>query len=255
MVSQKRLGNEETMLRIAICDDTPAHGEQLAKAFRAIGEELSATVEVNSYAGFADMERALLKDVDAYRLVVIETEVGGVDGVSFACGLRAKGYSAEILFFTGDATRALDAYASYPMGYILKPAARNEFRDAIRFVLSRHEKKPTIILNGTGGKRNGFAANDIIYIEVFRTELDVHGVKGRVTCVGALGEVYGKLPQEQFYRSHRSYIVNLARICRMEKYRFIMDNGDSVTIAKNRYAEAKKAWKAFCEGTTLGVSN
>lgn len=241
------------MLRIAICDDTLAHADHLVRAFRTFGEEHSTEVEANCYAGFAELERALEKDVDAYRLLVLETEVGGVDGVAFACRLRAKGCSAEILFFTGDAGRALEAYVAYPMGYILKPAQRNELRDAFRFVLMRYEKKPTIILNGMGGKRSGFVADDIIYIEVFRTELEVHSAKGSATCVGALGDVYARLPKDQFYRSHRSFIVNLKRIRRMEKYRFIMDNGDFVTIAKNRYAEAKKAWSAFCEGTQESV--
>lgn len=249
----KRHENEETMLRIAICDDTLAHAEQLVKAFRTFGEEHSVEIETTCYAGLAELERALNKDVDAYRLLVLETRVDGVDGVAFACGLRAKGCTAEILFFTGDASRALDAYAAYPMGYILKPAQRNELRDAFRFVAGRYEKKPTIILNGMGGKRSGFVADDIIYIEVFRTELEVHSAKGSATCVGALGEVYERLPKDQFYRSHRSFIVNLKRIRKMEKYRFIMDNGDFVTIAKNRYAEAKKAWKAFCEGAPTGV--
>lgn len=241
------------MLRIAICDDTPAHAEQLGRALRAFGEEGGVRVECTCYAGFAELERALEKDVDAYRLLVLETRVGDADGVATACRLRAKGCCAEILFFTGDEGRALEAYAAYPMGYIVKPASRNELRDAFRFVAMRHEKKPSIILNGMGGKRNGFAADDIIYIEVFRTELDVHTAKGNSTCVGALGEVFGRLPKDQFYRSHRSFIVNLKRIRRMEKYRFVMDNGEFVTIAKNRYAEAKKAWTAFCEGAQEGV--
>lgn len=241
------------MLRIAICDDTLAHAEQLVKAFRTFGEEHLIEMEATCYAGFAELEHALNKDVDAYRLLVLETRVDGVDGVAFACGLRAKGCTAEILFFTGDASRALDAYAAYPMGYILKPAGRNELRDAFRFVFSRYEKKPTIILSGMGGKRSGFVADDIIYIEVFRTELGVHTAAGNVTCVGALADVYARLPKGQFYRSHRSFIVNLKRIRRMEKYRFVMDNGEFVTIAKNRYAEAKKAWTAFCEGAQEGV--
>lgn len=254
MISQKRLGNEETMLRIAICDDTVQHAEQLMRALRAFAEELSAEIEVECFTGFAELERALAKDVDVYRLLVLETRVGGADGVELATRLRAKGCSSEILFFTADATRALEAFTAYPMGYILKPAGRNELRDAFRFVLTRYEKKPTIILNGMGGKRSGFVADDIIYIEVFRTELDVHTAAGSVTCTGALGDVFERLPKGQFYRSHRSFIVNMGRISRMEKYRFVMDNGDFVTIAKNRYAEAKRAWKAFCEGMPAGIS-
>jgi DNA-binding LytR/AlgR family response regulator len=57
--------------------------------------------------------------------------------------------------------------------------------------------------------------------------------------------VYGKLPEKRFYRAHRSYVVNLDCVVGAEKYHFIMCNGDKVSIAKNRYAEAKKAYSEY----------
>ena len=77
-------------------------------------------------------------------------------------------------------------------------------------------------------------------------ELTGNGAEGKVTCVGSLREACEKLPQSRFYRSHRSFIVNLGRVKRIERYQFTMDNGDAVAVAKNRYAEAKKAWRTYC---------
>ncbi len=235
------------MLRIAICDDTPEHAELLCRAFRAFGEEMSVSVTADSYSDFAALDKVLAENMNAYRLLVLETKVDSEDGIAFAYDLRKKGCVAEILFLTADRELALTAYGAYPMGYLLKPADRTELRDAFRFACRRYEKKPSILLKGNDGKRSGFAAEDIIYIEVFRADLEVHSVHGNVACVGALVDVYERLPKKQFYRSHRSFIVNLGRVARVEKYRFVMENGDFVTIAKNRYAEAKKAWLAFCE--------
>ncbi len=239
--------HEETMLRIAICDDTPEHAELLCRAFRSFGEDFSVGVQADSFEGFAELDKALTENPAAYRLLVLETKVGGEDGVAFAYDLRKRGCVAEILFFTSDRELALAAYGAYPMGYLLKPADRGELRDVFRFVCRRYERKPSLILKGGDGKRSGFAAEDIIYIEVFRADLEVHTVHGNVSGVGALADMYERLPKKQFYRSHRSFIVNLGRVMRVEKYRFVMENGDFVTIAKNRYAEAKKAWLAFCE--------
>jgi DNA-binding LytR/AlgR family response regulator len=66
-----------------------------------------------------------------------------------------------------------------------------------------------------------------------------------ITCVGSLTEVLRQLPESEFYRSHRSYIVNLGFVTKMSKYAFTMQNGDKVTIAKNRYAEAKAKFDKF----------
>ena len=91
------------------------------------------------------------------------------------------------------------------------------------------------------------AIDSILYIEVFRTELDVHCRDEVHVCTGSLNEVCAKLPSVQFYRAHRSYIVNLASVSAIERYQFTMCNGDKVTVAKNRYAEAKSALRGFAE--------
>ena len=223
------------------------------KHLRAFAAELGVTVEVECFASLSLLGKALEGDVNAYRLLVLETAVGGADGIAFARTLRSRGCDAEILYLTESAEKAIDAYSTFPVSFLLKPMARGELRNVFSFVARRYEKKPSIILNGGDGKRNGFVVDDIIYIEVFRTELEVHCRKGGVTCTGALNDVYEKLPKPQFYRSHRSFIVNLLKVCSMEKYRFVMENGDRVTIAKNRYAEAKKAWKDFCGTSELST--
>lgn len=241
------------MLRIAICDDTEQHSEQMMKQFRMFAQEMSVTAEIECFASLAALGRMLETDVNGYRLLVVETRVGDADGIAFARLLRQRGCNAEILFLSGDSAGAMEAYGAFPLSFIRKPAARNELRDAFAFVVRRYEQKPSIILYGGDGKRNGFVTDDIIYIEVFRTELEVHCRRGGVTCIGALNDAYEKLPKPQFYRSHRSFIVNLLKVRRMEKYRFIMETGDHVTIAKNRYAEAKKAWMDFCGTSEFGT--
>lgn len=234
------------MLRIAICDDTEHHSEQLMKHFHAFAAELSVSVEIECFASLAHLGKTLEANVNAYRLLVLDTVVGEADGIGFARALRSQGCNSEILYLTGNIEKALDAYSVFPISFLPKPTVRGELKNVFSFVARRYEQKPSIILSGGDGKRNGFVADDIIYIEVFRTELEVHCPKGGVTCLGALNDVYEKLPKPQFYRSHRSFIVNLLKVRRMEKYRFIMENGDFVTIAKNRYAEAKKVWLDFC---------
>ena len=150
-----------------------------------------------------------------------------------------------MVFCTADPSRALDAFAAYPIGYVLKPVGAAEASDLISFITERNGRRPSIILNGLDGRKNGFRVDDIIYIEVFRTELEVHCVGGKTTCIGSLREVCEKLPKGRFYRSHRSFIVNLGRVRRVERYQYTMDDGSVVSVAKNRYAEAKKVWRDY----------
>ena len=235
------------MFRIAICDKTPAQSEQMAKTIRSgIVSGGGTNFTIDCFSSFAELKKMIGKELTRYRLVVMETEVDGEDGVEAAKQLRKLGCMADIVFCTADSSRALEAYAAYPSGYILKPCAGSDLCDAVTFIAERNGRKPSIILKGDDGRKYGFRVDDIIYIEVFRTELEVHCVDARFTCTGSLREVCEKLPKNRFYRSHRSFIVNLSRVKQIERYQFTMDNGDVVTVAKNRYAEAKKVWKDFC---------
>lgn len=235
------------MFRIAICDQSTEQAEHLAKAVRScLTHGGNANLSMEYFPTLADLKKAVTKDPAKYRLVVTDTVVCGEDGVAAACQLRKSGCAADIVFYTEDASRALEAYAAYPTGYILKPCASSELSDLISFIAERGARKPSIILKGADGRKNGFRVDDIIYIEVFRTELEVHTAEGKITCVGSLREACEKLPESRFYRSHRSFIVNLGRVKRIERYQFTMDNGDLVAVAKNRYAEAKKAWRTYC---------
>ena len=233
------------MFKLAICDETLAEAEQLAAAVRLCLAGHGSGLTIDCYAGFAELKKVVKKETVRYRAVVMETEIGAGDGIEAAKALRKSGYFGEIIFYTSDPTRALDAFAAYPIGYILKPCGSAELCNLISFVAERNGRKPTLLLNGADGRKNGFCVDDIIYVEVFRTELEVHCIGGKTTCVGSLREVCEKLPAGRFYRSHRSFIVNLGRVRRIEKYQFVMDNGDVVAVAKNRYAEAKKAWRDY----------
>ena len=234
------------MFRIAVCDDTAQHSEALARRLHAYSAEIGVQTEIDCFESFAELKKTIIADINAYRLIVLEATVGGADGVTFACDLRNCGYESDFVFYTCDSTKALAAYNAYPVCYILKPAIRNELRDALRFLARRNAKKPTIILNSAERKQIGFNVDDIIYVEVFRTELGIHDSHGETTCTGSLSETFEKLPKRQFYRSHRSFVVNLKRVVGAEKYKFAMDNGSFVPIAKNRYVEARKAWHDFC---------
>lgn len=234
------------MFRIAICDETLFRSEMLAANVRSCVWGSGTGLTVECYPSFTELKRAVRKELSKYRLIILETDCGDEDGVEAACDLREMGYIADIVFCTKDQERAMDAYAAFPTYCMIKPYSINELCAVISFVAERNGKKPSIIINGEDGRKNAFRVDDIIYIEVFRTELEVHHANGCTTCTGSLTEVLEKLPSERFYRAHRSFVVNLGRVERIEKYQFTMDNGDTVTVAKNRYAEAKQAWRRFC---------
>ena len=132
------------------------------------------------------------------------------------------------------------------MGYILLPPVKRRLRIPFRYVAEKLKGRNLLVFHEPNGVRVTVDANDILYIEVIGAELSVYTRTDVIKCNGtSLAETYEKLPPERFYRCHRSFIVNLDYVVRSVKYYFLMENGEKVTVAKNRYAEAKAILEDF----------
>ena len=232
------------MFKIAICDDMQPQAAELAQQLTALAGEIPMECRVDVFRGFKPLQKAMSET--SYQLIFLETRVGGISGLDFARRLRLYDEEIDIVFCSSESDSALAAYTVYPTGYITKPVDRKRLREVLRHVVDRYRQKPSIVLRGDDGGKRRFNVDDILYIEVFGEELDVHCKRGAaVKCSGTLVEANDLLSSYDFYRSHRSFVVNLRYAVGIDRYQFHMINGDIVAVAKNRYAEVKAAFEAY----------
>ena len=231
------------MFRIAICDDMQSHAAELAKMLASLAMEIPMECEVEVFRSFKALQKAMSES--SFRLLFLETRLGGIGGIDFARRLRMIDEEIDIVFCSSESDSALAAYTVYPVGYITKPVDRKKLREVFRHVTDRYRQKPSIVLRGVDGGERMICVDDILYIEVFGAELEVHAKRGVVHCSGTLVEAGSLLSSKDFYRCHRSYIVNLRYTTGVERYQFRMINGDTVAVAKNRYAEVKAVFEEY----------
>lgn len=231
------------MFKIAICDDMQSQAAELARLLTTLAEEIPLECEVEVFRSFKALQKALSEG--SYQLLFLETRLGGISGIDFARRLRMIDEEIDIVFTSSESDSALAAYTAFPVGYLIKPVDRKKLREVFRRVADKYRQKPSIVLRGIDGGERMISVDDILYIEVFGAELNVHCKRSVVLCSGTLVEASGLLSSTDFYRSHRSFIVNLRYTTGIERYQFRMVNGDTVAVAKNRYAEVKAAFEAY----------
>ena len=239
------------MFRIAICDDMQSQAQELAQHLTTLAGEIPMECRVEVFRSFKLLQKAMGEN--SYQLLFLETRLGGISGIDFARRLRLYDEETAIAFCSSETDSALAAYTVFPVGYLTKPVDRKKLRDVFRHVADKHCQKPSIVLRGIDGGERRINVDDILYIEVFGAELDVHCRRGVVLCSGTLVEASNLLSSSDFYRSHRSFIENLRYTVGIDRYQFRMVNGDTVAVAKNRYAEVKAAFEAYAgaRGGTL----
>lgn len=231
------------MLRIAICDDTPLYAGELAAQVYEIAEEMCIEVTVETFRSYEALGQA--HEEKPFEVIFLEVALSDGDGIEVAGQLRAEDHRLDIVFYSSSGARALEAYAAFPTGYILKPPQKRRVRHVMEFIAVRREQYKNLVLRTPQGGRAAVRLDDILYVEVMGNEMSIHTEKDTVLCLGSLTEAFRGVSQKQFYRCHRSFIVNMRAVRSLHHYYFEMSNGDEVTVAKNRYAQAKEILNDF----------
>lgn len=231
------------MLRIAICDDTTLYANELAAQLYEISEEMSLEIEAESFRSYAALGEA--HEEKPFDVIFLEIALSDGDGIDFAEQLRADDHRTDLVFYSSSAARALEAYRVFPTGYLLKPPQKKRVRHVMEFIAARREQQKTLVLRTREGGRAAIRLEEILYVEVMGNEMSITTKHSTTVCIGALTEAFRGISQKQFYRCHRSFIVNMREVQSLHHYYFLMSNGAEVTVAKNRYAEAKAILNDF----------
>jgi DNA-binding LytR/AlgR family response regulator len=232
------------MYRIAVCDSNVADAQELVNKVQHLAAELRFECTVESFR----TARALAEAVKAraYRLVLLETEIGGTNGIELAKRIRFHDGETEFIFVTSHAEYALAAYAVYPVAYVLKGITMQKlYEPFLRAVRNEKKELPRLLVNTADGGKTIVPRDDILYVEVFGNDLVFHCKGGTVEGIGSLTGVMERLSSNGFYRSHRNFIVNLRYVQRIGRFFFVMQNGEKVSVAKNRYTEARGVFESY----------
>lgn len=87
---------------------------------------------------------------------------------------------------------------------------------------------------------------DILYIESMAKKVEIHtaGEPKSIEIYATMRELEEQLG-ENFYRCHRTYIVNMAYITKYGKDCITLTNGDKIYVAKKRYRGFVETYRCY----------
>jgi two-component system LytT family response regulator len=137
-----------------------------------------------------------------------------------------------IIFTTAFADYALGAFEKNAADYLLKPISFDRFLTSVKKVsalLQASPNKPTedhiFVKSNTKGKVVRVNFTDISYVESIKNYVIIYTDTEKLVTYLTMKELEKALPAEQFYRVHKSFIVNVKRIKTV--------NGSNIYLSKN----------------------
>lgn len=239
------------MIKAVIVDDEP-------KAIQSLSWELSNFGEdIQVIKTFTNPEDAIdYLDNSVLDCLFLDIQMPTMDGFQFLEKLTNKDFA--VIITTAYNEFAIKALKHEAIDYLLKPIDSDDLKETIKKVKrftsklvnsnkieevllsfnARYDQKKITI--NTDGKLVFLHADEILYVESdgnYSTIVVENGPK--IVLTKKLKEMNSILPENQFFRIHNSYIINLKKIkefIKSEGY-VVMESNDKIPVARQRKSD------------------
>ena len=224
----------EAMLSIAVCDDEPLECLSISAKIQAFMEKMDISCTIERFLS----GKELLKAIHRFDLIFLDILMDGMDGMETARRCRKLAFEKMLVFLSSSRSYVFDAYDVEAFHYLVKPLEDEKLKTVLKRAAEREKRisRDYIIVNKERQSRKLFL-DAVLYFEIRGRQIDVHEATEVFTYYGKIGALEQQLQGKNFFRCHKSYLLNLMHVeayCRQEA---VLDNGEKIIIAKRRYEE------------------
>lgn len=152
---------------------------------------------------------------ETFDLLFIDINLNDMEGTTLAAAARRMMPEAHIVFATAYSQYAVKAFELGVDNYLLKPFEPERLKRVLekcRSQLSSRDTSPVPLKRlavNTQRKIVFVDVDQIVYIETSGRSCILHTTGGDLQENTLLGEYEKRLPDSRFYRTHKSYLINL----------------------------------------------
>ena len=183
---------------------------------------------------------------------------GEMNGIEAATQIRQE-TNIPVIFLTAyaDESTLNKAKVTQPYGYIIKPFKEIDIHTSIEMALYKHKKEAEVLkerdllfnLVENQGSANDLLfvksnsrlvklrISDIYYIEALKDYVVINTLNARYTVHSTMKDIESKLPESEFARVHRSFIVLIDKIVAIEQPNLILENDKKVIPIGGSYKD------------------
>lgn len=241
------------MIKAILVDDEPLARSILIE-YLEYYPQVQVVAECND--GFEGVKAIMQHQPDVVFLDIQMPKINGFELLEIIDGKPA------IIFTTAFDEYAIRAFEQHAVDYLLKPITKKRFDDAMAKLLTRKQSEnssntqnlvadvlavPNLerVVVKMGNTIKIIPVENIIFLEADDDYVRIHTDDGTFLKNKTMASFERQLDPAQYIRVHRSFIVKITRITRLEPYEkegylAVLDNGRKINVSKNGYARLKQ---------------
>jgi|SRR5690606_8986453 len=241
-------------MKVVIIDDESL-ARSIVKEYLQSHPELELVQECND--GFEGFKAIQQHQPD---LIFLDIQMPKINGFEM---LELIESPPSIIFTTAFDEYAIKAFEAHAVDYLLKPFDQERFDKAVKKWMDQRSnvnEMPTKDLLDTASLspaqshrivvKNGarikiIPVHEILYLEAADDFVKIHTKEGYFLKSKTMQHFQDTLDEQQFVRSHRSYIINVQQITRIDPYEkdshvAILRSGTKVPVSRSGYARLRE---------------
>lgn len=194
-------------LNIFIADDDPKITQTLECIIRDWEDQYRHEINLQTKN---DLKNVEVTSLIPYDLIILDIEIGSVNGIEFAKALRQSGSDATIAFISNYEKYAIEGYSTHAISYLLKPLKPEKVFLLLDETFNRvGDYNSKTIWVSSGGNHRFISTSSILFITIFGKSMEIHLLDKVETYIMPLKSIDPQLPGTSLLRCHKSYIVNI----------------------------------------------
>lgn len=234
------------MLHVAICD----HEADCIQMLKGLVDRLSVQTTCECFTS-ADALWHACNQSRGFDMVFWEIPCGGCENADFATRIRERLGDAVLIMLASNPRCITRAFKARPDQFLFKPVCDEDFFEAVRTaMLCRcRQRADDRVLFRCRGDLIALRQSEICYLEARGHHVQLNSTVQKPFLVSdTIAHEERRLSSCCFMKIHRSYLVNLRYVRRIEGHDAVMQSGVRIPISKGRYRQVCEWYEAGVEG-------
>ena len=224
--------------RVAIVDDIAKDADFVKGILADWAADRQIGIQTDVFPSAESFLFRYTEDKD-WDILLLDIEMGAMDGVTMAKRVRRDNEAVQIVFVTGYSDYIAEGYEVAALHYLMKPVDREKLLTVLDRALDKRRQQERCLNLSLSGEMVRIPFYEIRFLDVQSNYVTVHA-KSDYTVKRTLGDFEKEL-DDRFCRVGRSMIVNLNSIQRVTKTEVRLSDGTVLPLPRGAYEPLNRA--------------